>query len=144
MLTEKINQHYQLVIKKAKSEYGLLKSVYCPCLKETIHFNTDGFHHLRFEISGRERSKTEQIYKLNLIPLIIPVIKNATKIDEYRTNSVRIGRKKKALIKNVEYWAMIAIVGLGNTKTKVILRRVGTGKIVFWSIMKLTKQKRHL
>jgi hypothetical protein len=139
MLEDTTKEYCIRITEQRRGEYKLFKPAYCPCLKETINFNADGFHHLQYKTDGRERNKQEQIYKLNLVPLIIPVIKNAKVVDEYRTDKVRIGRKKKIAEKNVEYWAITANVGHASIKTKVILRRVGDGKINFWSVMKLTK-----
>jgi len=43
----------------------------------------------------------------------------------------------------VEYWAFIAIVGeYSQIKIRVILRRVGDGNIVFWSVMPDSNLKR--
>lgn len=38
-------------------------------------------------------------------------------------------------MKEVEYWAFVAIVGTQPIKIRVIVRRIGTGNITFWSVM---------
>ena len=38
-------------------------------------------------------------------------------------------------LKHVEYWAFVAIVGERLIKIRVILRRVGDGNVIFWSVM---------
>jgi len=136
-----IEEHcIQLGIKR-EEEYKKFKPVYCPCLKSYVSFNSDGFHHLKYEPSGRARTHKEQIYKLNLLPLVVPVIRNAKKVDEYRTEEVRTSRKKNnPKIKKVEYWSLVEIVGRKcPVKIKVILWRIGNGNINFRSVMKLTK-----
>lgn len=41
--------------------------------------------------------------------------------------------------KDVEYWGLVAIVGPRPDKIRVILRRVGTGNITLWSVMRGSK-----
>ena len=38
-------------------------------------------------------------------------------------------------MKEVEYWGLVAIIGPRPDKIRVILRRVGTGNVIFWSVM---------
>jgi len=124
--------------KKRKKEYIKIKKIYCSCLQEYIYFNAKGFHHLKHGVTGRKRITKEQIYKLQLMPLVIPVIKKAKKINEHKWKKVKINRKKKSTKKKVEYWSLVEIVGRKSIKIKVILRKVGNGKIIFWSVMRLT------
>jgi hypothetical protein len=80
---------------------------------------------------GHARSNKERMYRLGLLPLIIPVLKYAQKIEEYKPSTY-----SKSLSKNVEYWSLQAIVGKQNTLVTLILRRIGTGNITFYSIWK--------
>ncbi len=70
------------------------------------------------------------MYKLGLLPLVIPVIKNANEI--YKYNKIFIKKEDK----EVEYWELRMVVGLQRTLTRVILRRRGSGNITFYSVMK--------
>ena len=104
-------------------------------------FNADGFHHLQFS-ARRERNKKEQILKFNLFPLAIKVIKNAGTLQEYRKGFIPIGKKSKdgfARTKEVQFWGFVAIVGDPQIKIRVILRRIGDGNIIFWSVMPYNK-----
>ena len=121
--------------------------VYCPFLRENITLNSDGFHHLRFTSNRKERSKNEQMLKFSLLPLVIQIIKKAGTVQEYRKTLCCIGKKSKkdglAHAKMVEYWGFVAIVGEKNPiKIRVVLRRVGNGKIIFWSVMPAVKLNR--
>jgi len=72
------------------------------------------------------------------LPLAIRVIKKAGTIQEYRETLAPFGKKGRdgfTKTKHVEYWAFIAIVGEDPIKIRVIVRRVGDGKIIFWSVM---------
>jgi len=127
--------NYKKLLEERKIWYTSIKKVYCPILKEYIVFNSKGFHHLIYP-NGKRRPQKEQMYKLGLLPLIIPVIKNSTKISKYEKCFV------KDLGKEAEFWVLMEIVGKQNTLTKVILRRVGTGNITFLSVMKIQNKKK--
>jgi hypothetical protein len=120
---------YKKLLEERRTWYKSIKKVYCPILKEYIIFNSKGFHHLIYP-NGKRRPQKEQMYKLGLLPLIIPVIKNSTKISKYEKCFV------KDLGKEAEFWTLIEIVGKKKTLAKVILRRIGTGNITFLSVMK--------
>lgn len=122
---------------KAKAIYNAQKSVYNPYLKSQIIFNSDGFHHLQFS-TRRERNKKEQLLKLSLLPLVVRVIKNSGTLQEYRKGIIAAGKKAKdgfTKMKEVEYWGFVAIVGKSKIKIRVILRRIGNGNIIFWSVL---------
>jgi len=122
---------------KAKELYSAQKDIYCPYFKCRVILNSDGFHHLQFS-ARRERNKKEQILKFNLLPLALKVIKDSGAIQEIRKGIITVGGARKdgfCQTKNVDYWGLIAIVGESNIKIRVILRRVGDGSIVFWSVM---------
>jgi len=76
------------------------------------------------------------MYKLRLLPLVIPVIRNSIKISQYKKCFV------KDLGKEAEFWTLTQIVGKQKTLTKVILRRIGTGNITFLSVMKIQNKKK--
>ncbi len=122
--------------KLAREIFNNTKVVFCPYFHQKIFFNSNGFHHLRYS-SRRERPQKEQLLKFNLLPLAINVIKKSGTIQEYRSDFIK--NRKKPGSKNVAYWAFIAIcsakTGKNNIKIKVILRKVGNGNIIFWSVM---------
>lgn len=131
--------------KNIKESYDAIESpIFCKCLQADIYFNAQGFHHLENDGSGRVRPIKERIYKLTLFPLAIPTIKNANEVFENKIIHSKISRKKNSPVKDIEYWSLIANVGKSsNVKIKVILRKVGNGQIIFWSIMKMkTKNTR--
>lgn len=125
---------YRKLLIERRIWYNSIKQVYCPILKEYIIFNSKGFQHLIYP-NGKWRPKKEQMYKLGLLPLVIPVIKNSTKISGYKKCF------HKDLGKEAEFWTLIEIVGKQNILTKVILRRIGTGNITFLSVMKIENKK---
>lgn len=128
----------------AHEQYAAQKSVYCPYFTATVVVNSDGFHHLQFS-ARRERSKREQLLKFRLLPLALQVIRKSGTIQEYRTTMTPVGKRSAVdgaiSMKRVEYWGLVAIVGDKPVKIRVVLRRIGTGNITFWSVMPDVKMK---
>jgi hypothetical protein len=132
------------LLEKRRIEYKTWIPVYSFVLQKEITFNSDGFNHLRFNVDGTPRNPREQMYKLGLLPLVIPTIKKATGIKKYTRLFAPIGRKKKKgakIMKELEYWALESVVGQQNVKIRVIIRKIGTGNIHFWSVMKIGEKK---
>jgi hypothetical protein len=120
---------------KRKKEYKNYKPVWCEALHENIEFNSDGFNHLRFNSKRKPRELVEQIYKLSLLPLVIPVIKTTHIIESNRVKILSNGKR-------IEYWSLVGKVGKNKSIVRVVLRRTGvSGKLHFWSVMKLHKYK---
>jgi len=128
---------YKDLLEERRNWYKNIKKIYCPVLKQNVFFTSKGFHHLIYP-SGRMRPIKEQMYKLGLLPLAIPVIKNAKKIHKYKKSFI------KDLGKEAGFWVLKETVGQQKILTKVILRRVGTGKIIFLSIMKKNDKKKKI
>ena len=130
---------------KAKEIYDSQKNIYNPYLKSDVILNSDGFHHLQFS-ARRERNKKEQLLKFNLLPLAFSVVKKSGTLQEYRKNLMPIGEKSEKdglrQAKTVEWWGFIAIIGDSQIKIKVILRKIGNGNIIFWSVMPYSNLKR--
>ncbi|MCR4277399.1 MAG: hypothetical protein NUV80_03025 [Candidatus Berkelbacteria bacterium] len=127
---------YQDLLNERRAWYKDVGSVYCPCLKTDIVFNSKGFHHLRYDGFGKARSVKECTYRLGLLPLVIPVIKNAKSVYKYTPPDY-----VKSADKFVEYWALRETVGKQSARVTVILRKVGTGNITFHSVMKQNDRK---
>lgn len=128
---------YKDLLRKRRNWYKNIKKIYCPVLKQDVFFTSKGFHHLIYP-GGKMRPIKEQMYKLGLLPLAIPVIKNAKKIYKYEKSFI------KDLGKEAEFWILRETVGRQKTLTKVILRRVGTGNIIFLSIMKKSDKRKRI
>ena len=138
----KIDDNSTTVHMKAHAMYMKIRTpIKCMCLNQFVHFNAKGFHHLIYDGTGRTRTIKEQNYKFSLIPLIVPVIMNSSEA-VYRKSKEKENRKKDSKIKDIEYWGLTALVGKNkDKKVKVILRRVGNGRIIFWSVMKMNTSK---
>lgn len=123
----------------AENIYRKVGKLYCPALKSNVHFNSDGFHHLRYDQSRSERSKAEQRNKFLCLKDAIDIIGRTSTIQEYRRVS-DTGRI-------IEWFAFFAITSFSKqTRIKAIIRRLGgNGQFHFWSVMpfwNLTKDGR--
>ena len=127
-------------IDEARKNYKAIKTpVRCRCLNQDIHFNSSGFNHLINNGLGSRRTIAEIKHKTRLIPLIVPVIKNANDAS-YERRTVREDRRKNSPLVVAEYWGITAQVGKGPISVRVIIKRVGNGNFFFWSAM-TEKQK---
>ncbi|OGZ03018.1 MAG: hypothetical protein A2390_00955 [Candidatus Liptonbacteria bacterium RIFOXYB1_FULL_36_10] len=137
-----LDEHYKNLKEKTEKIFRNTPQVFCPYFNEYITLNSDGFHHLQFS-SRRERNKEEQSLKFSLLPLALIVLKKSGTIQEYRKILQLSGSKSNrdglTLMKQVQYWGFVAIIGDNPIKIRVIVRRVGDGKKVFWSVMPALK-----
>lgn len=125
-----------------KAAYNTWTPMYCPVLRDYVHFNMRGFNHLRFKIDNTPRGKAEAMYKMGLLPLVKPVIYHA-KTAEYERRLAPVGGSRKPVLKEIDYWGLTAVVGKQNVKVRVVLRRlVGSNQIHFWSVMKLGEKQK--
>ena len=118
-------------LREKRAWYKTIKKVYCPILGKEVVFNSKGFRHLRRDSFHKARNVKEQTYKLGLLPLVIPVLKTARKIKEYKQQQY-----SKPLGKYFEVWELEAVVGKQNTRVSVVLRKIGDGNITFLSVWK--------
>jgi len=116
-------------IEEKRVWYKTIGAVFCSILDEDIIFNSKGFYHLKYKSNGTKRRSKEQKYKIGLLPLVIPVIKMATEVHEYKKFELGDG-------KITEIWELRALVGKQDTQVSVVLRRVGDGKVHFFSVWK--------
>ena len=102
-----------------------------------------GFNHLRFNTDNTPRNPKEAMYKLGLLPLVRPAIHSATVAEKYQRRISPVGGRRRKILKEMEYWAIEAVVGKQNVKVRIVLRKlVGGEHIHFWSIMKLAENQK--
>jgi hypothetical protein len=134
-------ESYRSLRRRARELFEQNPTIRCPYFDVDVVLNADGVHHLRYS-NRRERPKPEQMLKFRLLPLALDVIQKAGTLQEYRRIWQPIGEPKADGMreaKEVEYWGFVAITGPRPDKIRVILRRVGTGNITFWSVMRGSK-----
>ena len=130
---------------KAQDIYAAQRTIHNPYFRDDIVLNSDGFHHLRFS-ARRERNREEQVLKFTLLPLGLHILKTATTLQEYRRLLSPVGKPSHrdglTPMKLVEWWGFVAIFVEQELKVRVIVRKIGDGKLHFWSVMPYTKVRR--
>jgi len=130
------------LLEKKRREYKAYLPMFCPAVNERVIFNADGFGHLRFHLDGSARKPKEQIYKLSLLPLVRSAIRLAHVVG-HEKRFAPVNRKKRhghRVLREVDYWGLEAKVGKRKTIVRVILRKIGDGKLHFWSVMRVRKK----
>jgi hypothetical protein len=130
--------HFERLKSETEALYKSSNSVFCPYFGTEIIFNAEGLYHLQYS-SRTERTKAEQSLKYILFKYVSQIIKKSGTIQEYRKTMGIVGKTKgngEKEMKIIEYWGLVAIVGeKRKQRIKVILRKVGTGPVIFWSVM---------
>lgn len=133
----KINEIFKELKQQAKEYYHSLDKIKCPALDDYVIFNSEGFHHLRYNSSLSERSKFEQRNKFAYLPEAVEIIKKTTTIQEIREFLEPVGLKdqsgfrKTVKVTYYAFWAMHQ----RNIRIKVIVRKIEDGQYSFRSLM---------
>lgn len=96
-----------------KLEYEKIGSIYCPALKSRVVFNSEGFHHLRYDGSFSERSKKVQQNKFIYFNKVVDILKITTIVQEYRRSICPTGRRDKNGLRKiniVEWFGFYSII----------------------------------
>lgn len=125
---------------KQKAHYQSLIEVDCPALRSKVKFNSDGYYHMIFRSSRKRRTVRAQCSRLALIPLIKPTLKEAKGIFRTRVMDQKMLNGQKI----VTCYALVAKVGKDKIPVKVIVRKISNGALYFHSIMRMSKNKKHL
>ncbi|NCO25214.1 hypothetical protein GW901_01635 [Candidatus Parcubacteria bacterium] len=134
---EKFNELKDLT----KLNYDKTGYVYSPALQASIIFNSDGFHHLRYDNNRSERSKKAQESKFIYFDKAVEILKKSITIQEYRRSICTIGgcdRSGFRKTKIIEWFGFFAIVSFSKRiRVNVVVRRIGeeNGQYHFWSVM---------
>ena len=141
-------ERLKTLIEKSREFYTLESEIWCPYFKDKVTINSDGFNHLLNKPNRLPRTVDEQILKLSLLKKAIAVVKTAGTVQEIRDMMERVGKPSRDgfyIAKKVKYWGFHAILGEQKLiKIVVVLKKVGDGKVVFWSVLphkKFNKQK---
>lgn len=135
-------------IAAAKAVYEKQSVLRCPYFNEMVTLNADGFNHLLYKPNRQPRNVKEQQLKLRLLKKGLRILQRAGTVQEERLCFEKVGKQRSdglSATKEVRYWAFHDIVGeTKRFKMRVIVRKVGDGKIAFWSVMphgKINRQR---
>jgi len=126
---------------RVRNKYNNIKYVESKALKSKIVFNSNGFHHLRYDSNRTERSKQAQYGKLSHLDDAVKILKLSTTVQEYRRGLCCIGKKDKSGFRKTsifEWFGFYAVTSFFQKKRiMVVVRRIGgeDGNYHFWSLM---------
>lgn len=123
---------------KTKIFFDSKKEIYCPYFQAKISLTSDGFNYLLYKPNRLPRNIKEQVLKLKLLKFALEIIPKCGTLQEYRNQTEKIDLPdKKGFYKTrqVQYWGFHAILPSNKFKIKVIIKKIGDGKVVFWSVM---------
>jgi len=133
-----LNAYYQNKQEVARRIYAAEPLVYSPFFNKDIALGTEGFDHLSRSARGA-RAQEEQVRRFILLPLAIRILKTATTAQEYRKRYMVVStpgaRRNRYGTTKVQWWAFVALFVRQEIKIRVVVRRVGGGKLHFWSVM---------
>lgn len=118
-------------VEEKRTWYKRVGIVFCPVLNVDVVFNAQGFRHLRYNGLGQARPVADQISRMELLKVATEIVTTATSIFEHRR------RYEKTLRKYVDYWEIQKIID--DKLITVIVRQVGTGHYIFYSIWRNRK-----
>lgn len=128
------------LIAKQRKKYELTKNIYCPFMKEVVYFNNKGFFHATHNGRGRIRNEADARMRLYLISDVNNVIKYARKYG----NPPRLVPKndpENKQGKEITYYELTHRFS-AKKEVSVILRRIGRGRLHYYSVMFTRKQNR--
>ncbi len=118
------------LILQTREYYKSLEPVYCPILDQTIYFSSDGFNHLIYDTNRKPRNINEQYLKLKCLSQVKKVIEKCVHITETRT-----------MVSQDDHELTFYSLELG--EIRVIIKRKGTGKYKFQSIMPTISRRKN-
>jgi hypothetical protein len=129
---------YEKLKECAQINYSRIGKLFSPALNRDVYFNAEGFNHIIFKSSRRERERSSQILRFKLLPLAEKLVKISTTYQEfeeiYKELEIRRYKRKERSARLIKYWGLIAIIE--GRKIKVILRKIGDdGQTHFWSVI---------
>ena len=128
------------LIKIRKETYISTPNIYCPFLKEIVYFNNVGFFHATHDGRGTIRLEQDARMRLNLLVYINDVISLSTGFG----SSPRVrskGNPENRYGKEVIEYELTYQFN-SRKQISVILRRVGNGRLHYYSVRYTKKQIR--
>lgn len=118
------------LVEEQRAYYKSIVSVYSPILEGTVYFTSIGFNHLLYEANRRPRKLSERYMKLKCLNHATTVLVKCDAISKTRQVEVKIKGKTKKVI-----WHELVCEIQQGVIIRVIVEKVGTGKLKFKSIM---------
>ncbi|MDE1975484.1 MAG: hypothetical protein KGI49_03180 [Patescibacteria group bacterium] len=98
-------------------------------MNATVVFNAQGLRHIRYDGEGKPRSLADRMRRLDMLPLV-PTILSSGKIHE-----IRLQPNAGSNGKPEEHFAVCGRAGPYGKRIKVIVRKTGSGRFIYASVM---------
>jgi hypothetical protein len=133
------DRYYQSKKDAAHLIYTERPLIYSPFFKEAVLLSSEGFRHLCVSTQG-ERSREEQVQRFMALPLGIHILESATVPQNYRRRlaAVRTSSPRSKERKLVQWWSFRKYFVKQAVTVAIVVRKVGNGKLHFWSVMVYT------
>lgn len=128
------------LIELRRKKYDATKNIYCPFLKEVVYFNNKGFYHATHDGRGKIRNPADARMRLNLLPNINTVIANSNHFGSPPRVTAKGHPNNKLGKEIVEY--ELAYRFNAHKEVSVIIRRIGNGRLHYFSVRYTKKQNR--
>jgi hypothetical protein len=128
------------LIEIRRTKYDVTKNIYCPLLKEAVYFNNKGFRHVTHDGRGHIRTESDARMRLNLLPCINTVISRSTRFGSPPRVKPKSHPKNSTGKEVVEY--ELCCKFNQHKEVSVILRRIGNGRLHYYSVRYTKKQNR--
>ena len=130
---------YNRIRESARRIYTAASMIHSPYFGGDVVLGPEGFQHLQHSEQGT-RSRKEQIQRFILLPLGLKVLRTATTVQEYRRALMPLGPSAKRAGSPhtiaAQWWGFVAAFVARGVIVRVVVRKVGSGKIHFWSLMR--------
>ncbi len=139
-MSEEKSVNIHVLIRLRRQKYKLTQSIYCPFMKELVYFNNIGFHHATHDGRGRIRGEADTRMRLNLLLCINEVI---TRCREFGSppRIVAKNHPDNKTGKEIIFYELCQRLS-GKKTVMVILRRIGNGRLHYYSVRYDRKQNR--
>jgi len=130
-------EYFEEIRQKGEGYYKSLQPLYCPYLKDKVHFTAEGLEHIKFKRRHTARLKQDQYMRFKLLK-VIPVVLGDSKTvqgiwETKEFQRVHKHNRSETMLVPVTYYEFIAVVE--EVRIKVIVKRTASGPYTFWSII---------
>lgn len=121
--------------------YKSFGPVRCPYLSDLVHFNSAGLEHLKFKRAGIQRLLQDQAMRFKLLHLAPIILKLSRTVQGVMSTNTfeRIAKngKNQWEMRPTVFYEFIAVID--NIRVRIVVKRVGNGSYMFWSIIPFWK-----
>jgi hypothetical protein len=130
------------VLLKAEAAYAAAHQLTCPYFLGPVHFNRQGFDHLRRKSWNRGRERRDQFMRLKHVRYAFEILRLSRTVQgiqetyEWERRHSH-GRWEKLQI-SVTYFEFVAV--MDKRRFKVIVKQLPGGQRIFWSLIPFWRQ----